>query len=106
MNRVSHSTSVETLVTATNRTATPPGNPSLEDAFQDFVAGTFYREMLKARRSGQGKPAYFDGGMSERIFQGQMDQQVAEELAASHGETFSGPLFSAASTRLNRTAAD
>ena len=65
----------------------------LKEKFQEFVAGTFYAQMLKALHKTHGKPAYFHGGQAEEIFQGQMDQQVATELSKSHGAAFSDPLF-------------
>ncbi|MDF1743291.1 MAG: hypothetical protein P1V19_06320, partial [Gimesia sp.] len=37
-------------------------SPELKEAFQKFVAGTFYKQMFKAMREGQNKPAYFHGG--------------------------------------------
>lgn len=65
----------------------------LKEKFQEFVAGTFYAQMLKALHETHDKPAYFHGGQAEEIFQGQMDQQVATELSKSHGAAFSDPLF-------------
>ncbi len=64
-----------------------------QDAFQDFVAGTFYKMMLKSLRSTEQKPAYFHGGRAEEIFKGQLDQTIAEDLAKEHGAAFSDPLF-------------
>jgi Rod binding domain-containing protein len=71
----------------------PSSKEKLESTFQDFAAGTFYKEMLKSLRKMHGKPAYFYGGHAEEIFQGQMDQHVAEELAHSKGSQFSAPLY-------------
>lgn len=65
----------------------------VKETFQDFVAGTFFKQMLKAMRKTHDKAAYFHGGQAEDIFQGQMDQQIAESLAKDHGKTFSDPLF-------------
>lgn len=78
----------------------PSARPSQEDlktreAFQEFVAGTFYGQMLKALRSTQSKPAYFHGGAAEDVFQAQFDQQIAGDLAREHGAQFAGPLFNA-----------
>ena len=63
----------------------------LKTNFQDFAAGTFYKEMLKSLRKMHGKPAYLYGGQAEKIFQGQMDQQVAENLAHSQGSQILRP---------------
>jgi len=65
----------------------------LKKVFNEFTAGTFYREMLEAMRKGTGKPAYFDGGQAEEIFRAQLDQQIADRLVEQHGEQFSKPLF-------------
>jgi Rod binding domain-containing protein len=69
--------------------------PELRQAFQEFVAGTFYRQMLSAMRKTHGEAAYLHGGQAERIFQGQLDQQVAEDMAQRHGAALSGSLFEA-----------
>ena len=72
-----------------------------QEAFQEFVAGTFYKEMLKALRSTQNEPAYFHGGYAENVFQGQLDQTIAEDLARTQGAAFSEPLFSAFSQQMS-----
>jgi Rod binding domain-containing protein len=89
---------------STNRAASTAKNLSgntqsdktdLKTNFQDFVAGTFYKEMLKSLNKMHGKPAYLDGGQAEKMFQGQLDQQMAENLARSHGSQFSDGLYQA-----------
>ena len=74
-----------------------PRSKALEvrEKFQDFAAGTFYKEMLKSLRSGQKHTKYFYGGQAEEIFRGQMDQQVAEDMAHQYGGPFANPLFEA-----------
>lgn len=72
-----------------------PGDLEIRNKFQDFVAGTFYKTMLKAMRDSQRPPKYFYGGQGEQIFQGQFDQQIAEQLARQHGDDFAGPLYNA-----------
>lgn len=74
-------------------TQSPAGNDKLKSNFQDFTAGTFYKEMLKSLRKMHNKPAYMYGGHAEEVFQGQMDQQVAENLAHNQGSQISDPLF-------------
>ena len=81
---------------------TGKGDPEVQQAFQDFVAGTFYRQMLRALRKTQNKPAYFHGGLAEDIFQGYFDQTVAEQLAREHGATLAAPLFAAFAQRLHQ----
>ncbi len=85
-------------------TAVPIGKPqpadaaaeketALRSAFQKFVAGTFYKQMFKAMRKTQGKPAFFHGGRAEEIFRAQMDQELSEQLAEQPGNMFSETLF-------------
>jgi Rod binding domain-containing protein len=75
----------------------PPklSQPDARETFQDFVAGTFYKQMLKALRKTHDKPAYFHGGQAEEAFRGQLDQQIAEDLARTTGAAFSDELFTA-----------
>lgn len=95
-----------TLLTPASQTPSElqqPGqsSPELKEAFQKFVAGTFYQQMFKALRSAQGKPAYFHGGQAEEMFQSQLDQQISEDLASQEGNAFSDTLFSSFSRQLN-----
>lgn len=73
----------------------PQSAPASEtrEAFQDFVAGTFYGQMLKALRSTQDKPKYLHGGRAEDMFRAQLDQQISEQLARDHGAALADPLF-------------
>jgi flagellar protein FlgJ len=65
----------------------------LKEKFTQFVGETFYGQMIKAMRSTVGKPAYFYGGRGEDVFQGQLDQQLAQHLTEATAETFAKPLF-------------
>jgi Rod binding domain-containing protein len=80
-----------------DQAAAPPRRGGTEDEvkarFQDFVAGTFYKEMVKALRSAQRPPRYLYGGQAEQIFQGQLDQVLTDELARSHGGRIAGGLY-------------
>jgi Rod binding domain-containing protein len=69
------------------------GQLAVREKFQDFVGGTFYKEMLKALRAAQKPSKYLNGGQAEKIFQGQMDQQIAEDLARQYGGPLAAPLF-------------
>ena len=87
-----------------NLTGTAQSKPSekdlqLKEKFQDFTAGTFYKQMLKTLRSSQHKPAYMHGGHAEEVFQGQLDQTITDSLAKSHGKGFAEPLFAAYTLR-------
>jgi len=74
-------------------TQSPADKEKLKSTFQDFAAGTFYKEMLKSLRKMHNKPAYMYGGHAEEVFQGQMDQEVAETLAHNKGSQIADPLF-------------
>jgi len=80
----------------------PSLNPSLKgsgnegelrEKFTQFVGEAFYGQMLKAMRSTVGKPAYFYGGHAEEVFQGQLDQTMAEHLTKSSASKFADPMF-------------
>lgn len=87
-------------VLALQNTATPISlakqagtEKELHDKFTQFVGETFYGQMFKAMRSTVGKPAYFYGGRAEEVFQGQLDQTMAQELTKSTAATFAEPMF-------------
>ena len=97
MNRISGSSDVQTSrASETNQkfSDTQKVEITLQQAFQDFFAGTFYKQMFQSLRKMHSKPAYFHGGRAEEIFQSQMDQQVAENLAREQGGSFSDAMFS------------
>ena len=97
MNRISGSNETQLVKTfGTNQKflETQKVETTLQDAFQDFFAGTFYKQMFESLRKMHSKPAYFHGGRAEEMFQSQMDQQVAENLARDQGGSFSDPMFS------------
>ena len=89
------------LATATPLSAPSPQPPApsggsgdeVRDAFHDFVGQTFFTQLLSEMRKTVEKPAYFHGGQAEEIFQGQMDQMLAEKLSDASAEQFSGPMF-------------
>lgn len=95
----SSTTSASQLV-ASQKADKKPGDMTAKEAFQDFVAGTFFQQMLKSLRSTQEKPAYFHGGHAEEMFQSQLDQQVSQDLAKSHGGPFVDQLYKAFSQQL------
>jgi len=70
-----------------------PVSPKLREAFDQFVGETFYGQMLSSMRKTLGKPAYFHGGRAEEIFQGQLDQVVAEQMAKANAQSLTGPMF-------------
>lgn len=74
--------------------APPAANsPKLREAFTQFVGESFYSQMLGSMRKTLGKPAYFHGGRAEEIFQGQLDQVLAEQMAKANADKLAGPMF-------------
>ncbi len=79
----------------------PPAQPALNgkdetelrQAFDSFVGETFFGQMIKAMRKSVGKPAYFYGGRGEEIFQEQLDQTMAKDIARASADQFTGPMF-------------
>ena len=65
----------------------------LHKAFTQFVGETFYGQMIQAMQSTGCKPAYFHGGRGEEVFQGQLDQKLAEHLTEASAERFAEPMF-------------
>jgi Rod binding domain-containing protein len=70
------------------------GTPDeLRERFTQFVGEAFFGQMIKAMRSTVGKPAYFHGGRAEEVFQGQLDQTLAEHLTEASASRFAAPMF-------------
>src|SRR3954467_15858675 len=69
------------------------GKEEVHEKFTQFVGETFYGQMLKSMRSTVGKPAYFNGGRGEQVFQGQLDQTMAEHMTTATADRFADPLF-------------
>lgn len=65
----------------------------LRDAFQDFVGQTFFGQLIASMRSTQGETPYFNGGRAEKIFQGQLDQQLAEHMSDASAKKIADPMF-------------
>jgi Rod binding domain-containing protein len=65
----------------------------LREQFTQFVGEVFFGQMIKAMRATTGKPAYFHGGRGEEVFQGQLDQQLAQHLTKASAERFAEPMF-------------
>jgi peptidoglycan hydrolase FlgJ len=68
-------------------------NPQLRKAFDNFVGETFFGQLMRSMRKTVGKPAYFNGGRAEEIFQQQLDQTLAGKVSESSADKFSGPMF-------------
>ena len=70
-----------------------PENEDLRKAFQDFVGQTLFSQMITSMRKTQEGAAYFNGGRAEKIFQGQLDQILSEELSNASASKISDPMF-------------
>jgi Rod binding domain-containing protein len=77
----------------TARLAGDGKSDELRERFTQFVGEAFFGQMIKAMRSTVGKPAYFHGGQAEEVFQGQLDQQLAEHLTEASADRFAEPMF-------------
>lgn len=84
-------TPASTLISQDAAKAAQP--EELKDAFGDFVGNTFYGQLIASMRKTVDKPAYFHGGRGEEVFQGQLDQMLAEKLSDATQEQFAGPMF-------------
>jgi hypothetical protein len=71
----------------------PASHAKVREAFTDFVGQTFFTQLLHEMRKTVDKPAYFHGGQAEEIFQGQLDQALAEHLSEATADSFAGPMF-------------
>ena len=76
-----------------SETKPKPEGEDLRKAFQDFVGQTLFSQMISSMRSTQDGAAYFDGGRAEKIFQGQLDQILSEELSEASASKISDPMF-------------
>ena len=68
-------------------------SPELREAFTSFVGETFYSQLLGSMRKTVEKPAYFHGGRTEEVFQGQLDQHMATQMTKATEDRFAGPMF-------------
>jgi len=71
----------------------PTAKSEVKEKFTQFVGETFFTQLISSMRSAQEKPAYFHGGRAEEVFQGQLDQMMAQELTKASAEQFADPMF-------------
>jgi len=69
------------------------GSDELKQAFQDFVGKTFFSQMIASMRSTQQESAYFNGGQAEKIFQGQLDQILTDEITKASSSQIAEPMY-------------
>jgi peptidoglycan hydrolase FlgJ len=63
------------------------------EVFRQFVGETVFGQMLSSMRKTVDKPAYFHGGRAEEVFQGQLDQELATQVAAASADRLADPMF-------------
>lgn len=63
------------------------------EAFDKFVGGTFYRQMLGEMQKSVGKPAFMHGGQAEEMFRSELNSHLADKMAASSGKELTGSMF-------------
>jgi len=85
--------SLASINAASSATRSGHDTPQLKQAFTDFVGQTFFGEMMKQMRSSLDKPAFFDGGMGEDIFQSQLDQITVEQMSKNNASSISEPMY-------------
>ena len=79
--------------TGLNTKPTTGGSDELKQAFQDFVGKTFFSQMIASMRSTQQESAYFNGGQAEKIFQGQLDQILTDEITKASSSQIAEPMY-------------
>ncbi len=94
-------TQLQAAQTQATARGTTSQKPTTKEAFQDFVAGTFFKEMFKALRSTESELPYIGGGQAEKIFREQMDTYLSESMAKSHGGMFSDGLYETFQSQLD-----
>lgn len=62
-------------------------------AFDKFVGGTFYRQMLSEMQKSVGKPAFLHGGQAEETFRSELNSHLADKLAENSAQDFTGSMF-------------
>jgi len=80
-------------LTSANTNALKAGEDPLREAFHDFVGQTFFGQLLASLRSTQGEAAYFNGGRTEEIFRGQLDQVLAEKMSDASAAEIADPMY-------------
>jgi hypothetical protein len=81
------------LASGASPSVVDPQQISEREAFDRFVGGTFYRQLLGAMQKTVGKPAYFHGGQAEEIFRSQLNEMLADKMAEATAEQFTGPMY-------------
>ncbi|HJS08180.1 MAG TPA: rod-binding protein [Pirellulales bacterium] len=88
-----NSLSAAQLVAGAKPAAPNADELSEREAFDRFVGGTFFRQLLGAMQKSVGKPAYFHGGQAEEMFRSQLNETLADKMAEVTADQFTGPMY-------------
>lgn len=69
------------------------GDKESKSVFRQFVGETVFSQMLSSMRKTQGETPYFNGGRAEKVFQGQLDQEIVKHVAESSADRFADPMY-------------
>lgn len=76
-----------------NEAGTEDKTVATREAFDKFVGGTFYRQMLGEMQKSVGKPAFMHGGQAEETFRSELNSHLADKLAENSAHDFTGSMF-------------
>lgn len=82
------------------------GGDRTKEAFQQFVAGTFFRTLLQSLRNTVREQKLMHGGKAEEIFRAQLDQTISDRLAASHGAGVADDMYEQFQLQINRASVE
>jgi hypothetical protein len=88
-----NSLSAAQLVGGANPAAIDKDQLSEREAFDRFVGGTFFRQLLGAMQKTVGKAPYFHGGQAEEVFRAQLNETLADKMAEATADQFTGPMY-------------
>jgi peptidoglycan hydrolase FlgJ len=76
-----------------NEATAEQGIDETRAAFDKFVGGTFYRQMLSEMQKSVGKPAFMHGGQAEETFRSELNSHLADKMAENSAQDFTGSMF-------------
>jgi Rod binding domain-containing protein len=78
---------------ATPQTSVKPQDMELRETFRQFVGETVFGQMMSSMRSTVKQTPLMHGGRGEEVFQKQLDQELAKQLATKSADRFADPMF-------------
>ena len=92
--QISTTSNVSPSVKIAEKTSLPEQKDSkLKETFAQFVGETFFAQLIQSARSGLNESPYFSGGRAEEVFQGQLDQVLAEKMTEASGSQIADPMY-------------